>query len=740
MAHSERSPMNIEELLPKKTVKIDADKKQAEPIDTSVLHDDVKKKILSLKRLLEKDPKAADLKWSLFIAACQTYRYDSCVKPFPPMYIKNETKDIDALRKVLETVPPLIIVYQELEEPNVYENYGPAIELLYWVLVQLRDPHIKSVNKECFDSVLRRVPSEMHVAAPNLIFQVVSVKQSALEEKWRAAGQGRTKFYAYHGSRLENFHSIVHYGLQQNMCKTSLFGTGIYLSSELGVSLPYSPVGYGWGGSILGSDMSCVALCELIDHPRVKRGDSGDNERSMVPDAVGGKVPNKYYVVENSELVRIRYLLVYSQEFNSSRRSNKTGVLAWFRKHKLLTFVLGYNINQENTKNAKSTALGVPKPTRRAALGEIGNKVTIHRGVDPIHKSSLLPSNVLKKSTLKQLSNKESEKTLDKPPVQVVKPVVKNNELQIIEISKKEVELKKEVESFSSDLLEVEDIDEDDKENPILVSIYSNDIYSYLRKLEAEFPIKKGFLSGQEVTPKMRCVLVDWLVEVHQQFRLMQETLYLTISIIDRFLQSFRSIDRKRLQLVGVTAMFIASKYEEMYSPDISDFVYITDNAYSKTEILQMEMLIVRTLNYSFGKPLPLHFLRRYSKAGKALAIHHTMAKYFLELSLVHYETCHYLPSLIAAAAIYLSFFVIGNEECDEGKLIWTNTLRHYTTFTREEVLPVVYDIASVIVDAEKSKYQAVRKKYTLTKNMRVSLRTELKSPTMLALAKKKQA
>ena len=187
-------------------------------------------------------------------------------------------------------------------------------------------------------------------------------------------------------------------------------------------------------------------------------------------------------------------------------------------------------------KNAKSTTIGVPKPTRRAALGEIGNKVTIHRGVEPIHKSSLLTNNVVKKPTLKQQSNKEPEKSLDKPPVQVVKPVVKT-EVQSIEINKKEVDLKKEVESFSSDLLEVEDIDEDDKENPILVSIYSNDIYSYLRKLEKEFPIKKGFLSGQEVTPKMRCVLVDWLVEVHQQFRLMQETLYLTISIIDRFLQ-----------------------------------------------------------------------------------------------------------------------------------------------------------------------------------------------------------
>lgn len=394
-------------------------------------------------------------------------------------------------------------------------------------------------------------------------------------------------------------------------------------------------------------------------------------------------------------------------------------------------------LNQENVKNAKSAAIGVPKPTRRLALGEIGNKVTIHRGVDPIHKSSLLPANVQKKPALKQQSNKEFEKILDKPPVQVVKPVVK---IEVPVENKKDVELKKEVESFSSDLLEVEDIDQDDRENPILVSIYSNDIYAYLRKLEQEFPVRKGFLSGQEVTPKMRCVLVDWLVEVHQQFRLMQETLYLTVSIIDRFLQSFRSIDRKRLQLVGVTAMFIASKYEEMYSPEISDFVYITDNAYSKTEILQMEMLIVRTLNYSFGKPLPLHFLRRYSKAGKALAIHHTMAKYFLELSLVHHETCHYLPSLIAAASIYLSFFVLGNEDCDEGKAIWTSTLRHYTTYTREEVMPVVHDIASVVIEAEKSKYQAVRKKYTLTKHMRVSLRTELKSPTMHALASKKQA
>ncbi|XP_012289106.1 mono [ADP-ribose] polymerase PARP16 [Orussus abietinus] len=304
--------------------------------------DEIAKKILSLKSLLKKDPKAADLKWSFFVAACHTYRFDSCLKPFPPMYIRNECKDIEALRKVIEMVPPLAIIFQELHEPNVYDNHGPAIDLLHWVLIKFKDPLIKSVNKECYDSVLRRVPMEISAAIPNLIFQVASAKQSTSEEKWKIAAKGHSTFYAFHGSRLENFYSIIHYGLQQNMCKTSLYGKGIYLSSELGVSLSYSPVGYGWGGSVLGSELSCIALCELINHPGIKRGDSRDESRNTVPDTVGGKIPNKSYLVTNSELVRIRYLLVYSQDFRASRDLESKGLTSWFKRHKLLTFILGY--------------------------------------------------------------------------------------------------------------------------------------------------------------------------------------------------------------------------------------------------------------------------------------------------------------------------------------------------------------------------------------------------------------
>ncbi|XP_076544464.1 G2/mitotic-specific cyclin-B [Osmia lignaria lignaria] len=388
-------------------------------------------------------------------------------------------------------------------------------------------------------------------------------------------------------------------------------------------------------------------------------------------------------------------------------------------------------INQENVKNLKSSTTSIPLKTKRAALGEIGNKVNTLRGVESINKPSLLPKEKKNVAALKQII-KPAEKISEKAPVQIVKPVVKvivPQENNVVPVPSK-----KEVQSFSSDLLEVEDIDEEDKGNPSLVSIYSNDIYAYLRDLESKFPITKGYLNGLEVTPKMRSVLIDWLVEVHQQFHLMQETLYLTVAIIDRFLQAFHSIDRKRLQLVGVTAMFIASKYEEMYSPDINDFVYITDNAYSKLEILQMEMLIVKTLDYSFGRPLPLHFLRRYSKAGKALPIHHTMAKYFLEQSLVYYEMCHYPPSLIAAAAIYLAFAIIGTDDEDE-KVVWTHTLAHYSTYIKNDVLPVVRETAIIMINADKSKYQAVRKKYAQPKYMKISSRPELRSSAMIAIA-----
>lgn len=211
----------------------------------------------------------------------------------------------------------------------------------------------------------------------------------------------------------------------------------------------------------------------------------------------------------------------------------------------------------------------------------------------------------------------------------------------------------------------IRDVDADDYDNPMLCSEYVKDVYKYLRQLEViliqadgtqflsfghcwsdffsqvEQNVRAAYLQGQEVTGNMRAILIDWLVQVSLKFRLLQETMYMTVGIIDRFLQvggisqpwlsnhgiktklfiflifwfhQDHPVPKKQLQLVGVTAMFLASKYEEMYPPEISDFAYVTDSAYTTAQIRDMEMTILRVLKFRLGRPLPLQFLRRASK------------------------------------------------------------------------------------------------------------------------------
>merc|ERR1719431_664834 len=124
----------------------------------------------------------------------------------------------------------------------------------------------------------------------------------------------------------------------------------------------------------------------------------------------------------------------------------------------------------------------------------------------------------------------------------------------------------------------VTDIDAEDASNPQLCTEYAQEIYAYLRQLEKRGAVRSDFLSGCPITEKMRAVLVDWLVEVQVQFKLLQETLFLTVNTIDRFLAvEGKTVFKSRLQLVGVAAMFLVSKIEVVSAPAVSAFVYITD-------------------------------------------------------------------------------------------------------------------------------------------------------------------
>ena len=134
----------------------------------------------------------------------------------------------------------------------------------------------------------------------------------------------------------------------------------------------------------------------------------------------------------------------------------------------------------------------------------------------------------------------------------------------------------------------------------------------------------------------MRAILIDWLVEVAEEYRLVPETLHLAINYVDRFL-SVVPVARSQLQLVGVTCMLVASKYEEIHPPAVDEFVYISDNTYKRDEIVSMEAVVLSRLNFELSVATAKGFLNRYQKAAKAGecdATTEALCQYLCELTL----------------------------------------------------------------------------------------------------------
>ncbi|KVI08272.1 Cyclin A/B/D/E [Cynara cardunculus var. scolymus] len=167
----------------------------------------------------------------------------------------------------------------------------------------------------------------------------------------------------------------------------------------------------------------------------------------------------------------------------------------------------------------------------------------------------------------------------------------------------------------------------------------------------------------KDVTVGMREVLVDWLVEVAEEYKLVSDTLFLTVSYIDRFLSS-HSLSRNKLQLLGVSSMLVASKFEEISPPHVEDYCYITDNTYTKEEVVQMEGDLLKYLNSELNNPTPKTFLRIFIRAAQEDSLlscpsFEFLSWFLVELSLLDYSCLRFLPSMVAASAIFLARFTL---------------------------------------------------------------------------------
>lgn len=233
------------------------------------------------------------------------------------------------------------------------------------------------------------------------------------------------------------------------------------------------------------------------------------------------------------------------------------------------------------------------------------------------------------------------------------------------------------------------DIDEEMKNDVLHVPEYAFDIFEYYKLRESNFVVKKYLDKQGEVNKAMRAILVDWMVEVQENFELNHETLYLAVKIVDLYL-SQAVIKKEQLQLVGSTALFVACKFDERCPPLIDDFLYICDDAYNKRDLLNMEMSLLRILDFDLGIPSSYRFLRRYAKCAKADMELLTLGRYILELSLQEYELIDYLESEMAAASLFLAMKM---KSCKR----WGNTMEYYTGYTENELMPLVKKLSSML-------------------------------------------
>ncbi|XP_017435680.1 putative cyclin-A3-1 isoform X2 [Vigna angularis] len=248
--------------------------------------------------------------------------------------------------------------------------------------------------------------------------------------------------------------------------------------------------------------------------------------------------------------------------------------------------------------------------------------------------------------------------------------------------------------------------------SPQIDQYYVSDIDEYLREMETKKrPIVNYMDKVQLVlTANMRQILVDWLVDVAVEYKLLSETLHLCVSLIDRFL-SVSPVTKSKLQLVGVSSMLLASKYEETKPPSVRKFCSITDNTFEKKEVVKMEAEILESLNFEIGNPTAITFLKFLSVASvnqntPNLKIEF-LSFYLAELSLLDYSCIRFLPSIIAASALFLARFITSPKVHP-----WSSSLGEWSGYKPFELKVCVVTLHDLYFSRKAASFRSVRDKY----------------------------
>ena len=245
---------------------------------------------------------------------------------------------------------------------------------------------------------------------------------------------------------------------------------------------------------------------------------------------------------------------------------------------------------------------------------------------------------------------------------------------------------------------------------------YLNEIYSNLLLDEKNLVPLYGYIHQHDINEQMRAILIDWLVEVHYKFHLRDETLYQTVFIIDSYLSAF-PILRAKLQLLGVAALFISCKQQEIYYPQIYELIDITDGAYVKEELVEMENHILKTLKFNIVSPTAIEFYNIISKAFNFDTKQYFLGKYFMESSLIDYQMIKYSASVIGVSCAYvvMKFCGINNYKCLYSKNVVKEEI------PQKVIKEAAREICHLVKNLSNSTLKAVKDKYSLPQFLNVA-------------------
>ena len=371
----------------------------------------------------------------------------------------------------------------------------------------------------------------------------------------------------------------------------------------------------------------------------------------------------------------------------------------------------GTKKRKENKHRKKLALLGLNKPnsTRNPQILNLNltSNVDINIDINDINNNNLIKSsdisiNINKKETNKK--NKIQIFRIDKIPKI---PNEKENQNMI----KKEKE--------KPDYLYLNFNFQNSQENISFVGEYLEEIYMNLLLEESQATIKPkfGYMNTQpEINEIMRAILIDWIIDVHLRFNLRQETLFLTIWLIDTYL-SFAFVPRDKLQLLGITCLLISCKSHEIYYPQNDKLIEMTDNAYSKEEMLTMENEILKKLNFFIVCPNPIDFYNILSKMFNFEKKQYYLGNYFIESALVNYQILKYSSSVIASSCTYL---VMKYYRINGYQKLYNNFIINENN-PEDVIKDAAKEIYALVDNLSKSKFKSLKKKYSLTQFENVS-------------------